>query len=109
MNAGLLRQGDILLVPVKKLPGKLKKVPRENGQIILAEGEMTGHLHAITAPEAMFLATDLDEVTGRFLEIEAEVALEHPEHDTVMLKPGNYEVRRQRSYTEAGGIDLVVD
>ncbi len=103
------RQGDILLVPVEKLPDGLTEVPREEGRIILAEGEETGHLHAIEAPEVTFLAKDLDEIEGRFLEVEAEVALTHPEHDTVTLEPGAYEVRRQREYTEAGGISVVAD
>lgn len=105
----MLRQGDILLVPVKDLPAGLKEVPRQNGRIVLAEGEVTRHFHAIEAPEATFHAESLEEIEGRFLTVEAEVALEHPEHDTVVLAPGNYEVRRQREYSEAGGINLVAD
>ena len=105
------RQGDILLVPVEKLPAELAEVPRENGRIVLAEGEATGHLHAIEDEKAMFMATDLNEIEGRFLVVEAEegVALEHPEHDTITLDPGLYEVRRQRAYDQAGGIELVAD
>jgi hypothetical protein len=104
-----LRQGDILLVPVEKLPDDLNEVPRENGKIILAEGEATGHLHAIEAPEATFLATDLAEIEGRFLAVEAAVELAHPEHSTVVVEPGVWEVRRQRSYSRAGGIEIVAD
>ena len=120
------RQGDILLVPVQKLPGDLTEVPRQDGKIILAEGEATGHLHAIHADNAMFLAEDLGSTEGRFLIVkEAEtitaaaaaaaaaagagVELTHPEHDTVSLEPGLYEVRRQRAYDQAGGIELVAD
>lgn len=112
------RQGDILLVPVAKLPDGLTEVPRESGKIILAEGEATGHLHAIEAPEATFLAKDLGSPEDRYLVIEeaeaitaeaAGVELIHPEHDTVVLEPGAYEVRRQREYGQAGGIDLVAD
>jgi hypothetical protein len=105
----VLRQGDILLVPVDAVPDGLKEVPRQKGKIVLAEGETTGHLHAIDAPEAIFKAEDLAEIEGRFLEVEAEVALTHPEHDTIQVAPGNYEVRRQREYTEAGGISVVAD
>ena len=113
-----LRQGDILLIPVEDVPEGLKEVPREKGRIVLAEGEETGHLHAIDSPEATFLATDLESIEGRFLIVEAEaitaeaaagVSLTHPEHDTVVLEPGNYEVRRQREYSEAGGIRVVAD
>jgi hypothetical protein len=106
----MLRQGDILLVPVERLPDELTEVPREGGRIVLAEGEATGHLHAIDAPEAIFLATDLADIEGRFLAVEEEeVKLEHPEHDTVTVAPGNYEVRRQREYSQAGGMEFVAD
>jgi hypothetical protein len=117
-NAAPYRQGDILLVPVDTIPAGLKKVPREKGRIVLAEGEETGHLHAIEAPEATFLAEDLESIEGRFLVVEAEaitaeasagVSLVHPEHDTITVAPGNYEVRRQREYSEAGGIRVVAD
>ena len=104
-----LRQGDILLVPVEKVPKGLNEIPRVNGRIVLAEGEATGHLHAIEAPEAIFKAEDIESIEGRFLEVEAEVALTHPEHDTIVLEPGAYEVRRQREYSEAGGIQVVAD
>lgn len=112
------RQGDILLVPVERLPDELSEVPREDGKIVLAEGEATGHLHAIEADNAMFLAEDLGSPEGRYLVVEeAEaitaaavgVELTHPEHDTITLDPGLYEVRRQRAYDQAGGIELVAD
>jgi hypothetical protein len=104
-----LRQGDILLVEVDELPKELTEVPRQGGRIVLAEGEATGHLHEIESPEAKFLASDLDEIEGRFLAVEEEVKLGHPEHDTVTVPPGNYEVRRQNEYQEAGGIRRVAD
>lgn len=109
MTTQLRRQGDILLIPVATLPEGLKEIPRDHGRIVLAEGEATGHLHAIEAPEATFLATDLAEIEGRFLAVEAEVDLTHPEHDTVTLPPGAYEVRRQREYADAGGVSYVAD
>jgi hypothetical protein len=104
-----MRQGDILLVPVEELPDGLKEVPCEDGKIVLAEGEATGHLHAIESEEATFLAIDLDDIEGRFLAVEADVELTHPEHDTIGLAPGNYEVRRQLEYGQAGGIERVAD
>lgn len=107
--SAIKRQGDILLVPVSEAPEGLREIPRRNGAIVLAEGEQTGHLHAIESTDATFLAADLDEMAERFLAVESEVALVHPEHDTVTLEPGTYRVERQRSYTQAGGIELVAD
>lgn len=117
----MLRQGDILLVPVQKVPDGLTEVPREDGKIVLAEGEATGHLHAIDDEAATFLAKDPGSPEDRYLVVDvieeaeritakaAGVELTHPEHDTVVLEPGAYEVRRQREYDEAGGIELVAD
>jgi hypothetical protein len=71
----MFRQGDVMLVPVKEIPDGLVEVPRENGRIVLAHGEATGHAHVIERErEALFLAADLDEMTQRFLRIEEEHA-----------------------------------
>ena len=43
---GLLRQGDILLVPVDGLPTGAVSVAR-TGRLVLADGEATGHAHAV--------------------------------------------------------------
>jgi hypothetical protein len=92
------RQGDVLIERIPSLPAGLKKIARENGRVILAHGEITGHAHAIAAPNAdLYSAVDSGDVT--FLEIrKAVVALQHDEHATVTLPPGSYAVRRQREY-----------
>lgn len=46
------RQGDVLIERIASLPAQLKKAARENGKIILAHGEVTGHHHAFAAAEA---------------------------------------------------------
>lgn len=40
------RQGDVLIERVSSFPAKLTPVARENGRVILAHGEVTGHAHA---------------------------------------------------------------
>ncbi len=47
MKASIIRQGDVLLVPVKSLPIGAKEIPLDKGRIVLAYGEVTGHAHAI--------------------------------------------------------------
>jgi hypothetical protein len=69
----MLRQGDVLIRPVAKVPAGLKRVPLEGGRIVLAHGEATGHAHVVDG-EALFLAADLAELEGRFLQVEAETA-----------------------------------
>lgn len=94
----MYRQGDVLLVPVDKVPKGLKQVPREQGRIVLAHGEATGHAHVLEGGEVEFLATDLEEMEGRFARVLEESELVHDEHDTITVPPGDYEVRRQREY-----------
>ena len=43
----MFRQGDVLVVPVDEIPTGLKKVPREQGRLVLAHGEATGHAHVV--------------------------------------------------------------
>ena len=94
------RQGDVLLVPVRRLRRKLTPVPRDAGRLVLAYGEITGHAHVIDAPpeEAALLT---DEQERRFLRLMTAAPLVHEEHATQIIAPGTYEVRRQREYTAA--------
>lgn len=95
----MYRQGDILIIPVASLPKQLKSVPREAGRIVLAHGEVTGHAHAIADKRASLFADP--ELAKIFLQVsgDAPVALDHDEHDTIELPPGNYRVIRQREYS----------
>lgn len=97
----MARQGDVLIIAVNKIPTNAKPVARENGRLILAHGEITGHAHVVDAPDAVFLATDLDEMADRFLKIESECQVVHDEHAPINLVPGLYRVRRQREYSPA--------
>ena len=92
----MYRQGDVLLVPVHDIPDEAKVGARENGRIILAHGEATGHAHAIADPE-----TELLENRGnRYLRVgETGATVRHEEHGPIALPPGNYRVVIQREYT----------
>ena len=51
-----IRQGDILLVRISKVKGKLCPIPRDYAQgIVLAEGEATGHFHHLLSTDARLL------------------------------------------------------
>lgn len=96
----IYRQGDVLIRRVAGIPDSTKVVPRDNGRIVLAYGEVTGHAHAIAAPptEATLLT---DEQEARFLRLVSSVDVVHEEHATITLPPGDYQVVRQREYTAA--------
>jgi hypothetical protein len=98
-NQFTARQGDVLIVAANTIPNGLKPVPRENGRVILAHGEVTGHAHAIDGDlVTLFAPADLDEMADRFLRVEQECQVVHDEHDTITLPPGDYTIRRQREY-----------
>ena len=85
------QHGDVLLNPVSEIPAGLKKVPAQSGRLILAEGEATGHAHAITEAPGVELLEGED---GRlYLRVTGpEVELSHEEHATQTVLPGEYEV-----------------
>lgn len=92
------RQGDVFVELIGNLPSGLENIARAKGRVILAHGEVTGHAHAIKDKRAALfrdpkLAAIFMQVTG-----EAPAALEHDEHDTIAIPPGNYQVIRQREY-----------
>ena len=100
------RQGDVFLEKVDMMPGSATEVPADNGEIVLAYGEVTGHKHRIRAfmdtgslPARLFDVGDM-----RFLDVQSPSALIHEEHAPVTLEPGIYKVSKfgagtQREYT----------
>ena len=93
----MYRQGDVLIVPVKSIPKSLTPVEREKGLVILAHGEVTGHAHVIKSEHAALFSDP--QLMATFMTISDEpVALEHEEHDTITIPPGDYRVIRQREY-----------
>ena len=93
----MYRQGDVLLIHIEpKDLSKMEKLPREDGRVVLAHGEATGHAHAIEASHAALFR--LDEET--ILQLEHAAILGHEEHAPITLPPGDYSVVRQRVYSE---------
>src|SRR5262245_45903403 len=95
------RQGDVLIERIAEIPVKTtRRIPGA----ILAQGEATGHHHAIDNAEAVELYEDSsgrDTQAGsvRFMRLTRESVLKHQEHAPIALPPGNYKVTRQREYT----------
>lgn len=85
------RQGDLLFIPIEKLPRKLKK-QKDN---TIALGEVTGHSHVLE--EGSVFKADGE----KYLEVPKDSKVVHQEHGPVSLPAGNYLVRRQREYKPA--------
>lgn len=90
----VVRQGDVLLVPVDSIPDAAGPVARDAGRVVLAYGEVTGHAHAITAATAGLLEAGGE----RYLRVSAPVVLAHEEHAAIAVPPGSYRVVIQREY-----------
>lgn len=97
----LIRQGDVLIVPVTTIPTNTKPVARDDGRVILAYGEVTGHAHAIVEEGVTLVTTKEAEQLRTWMLVETAdpVELYHDEHDTLLIPPGKYEIRIQREYT----------
>jgi hypothetical protein len=95
----MFRQGDVLVIPVQSMPAGLEPVAREQGRAVLAHGEATGHAHAIKSERAALFRDP--KLMAVFMHVSggAPVALEHDEHDTIEVPPGDYQVIRQREYS----------
>lgn len=98
-------QGDMALIRIDALPANLNEVAAVNGAFILAHSE-TGHNHVVMERPTVKLFSAMDEFRA-YLVVEGEPAvLEHQRsfdtHESVEIKPGIYEVRRQREYTPEG-------
>lgn len=90
----LLRQGDILLKEVDKLPTDAQPEPVSDC-VVLAHGSATGHTHAFSNEDAKVFSSG----NRRFVELQEGAKLVHEEHSTLTFSAGFYEVVRQREYS----------
>lgn len=101
-----VRQGDVLVTVCDSIPQDCKPVKRDNGQVILAYGEVTGHCHAIAEPNVALMERE----GTMYLSVTAPkgAKLTHQEHTTTTIPPGTYTVKRQREYAR-GEVRQVLD
>ena len=98
----MVRQGDVLLIRVDQVPSFADRfVGREEGRVVLAHGELTGHAHAIAAREVFLRGTVFGgpEESTRWLTVATDTAvLRHEEHGAIDIPRGTWRVVRQREY-----------
>jgi hypothetical protein len=102
-------QGDLLIRRISSLPKNAVKAKSDNGNFVVAHSE-TGHHHIVAErPNVAYFTTD-DPMISYLQVVEAtdetEVLIEHlrsfDTHESIVVSPGIYEVRRQREYTPEG-------
>ena len=102
----MFRQGDVWIEEVKSVAANVTPVARENGLLVLAHGEVTGHMHAIAEMDAeLFVEKD----GTLYLRAPSGCTVTHQEHAPITLPAGKaYRVVRQREYT-GGMVQRVLD
>ena len=91
-------QGDVNFFFRAHIPADAKV--REGRVLVL--GEATGHAHTVAEADAD-RAVIYDLGDQMFLRVtgEGSIAIEHPQHKTVVLAPDEYEIVIAREYTDA--------
>lgn len=94
-----VQHGDVLLKPISGLPEGLTKGKRRGGRLIVAEGEATGHHHAIADKAVSIWCLVKDGVEQMYLEVEADkVTITHEEHKPLEIPRGIYEIGTVKEY-----------
>ena len=105
----MIRQGDLLLVKIDSIPESAKKQKKDDGLVVLAYGEITGHMHAIAEKNVC----KLQDLETEYLEVMEEAYLRHgtkeqiqnrkeipnADHAEIKLPVGEYRIIHQREYT----------
>ena len=113
---GIVRQGDVLLKPIPAPKDELlEKAPKDKRGLVLAEGETSGHHHAIFGKGAKLMQF---KQSGTRIVVVADAGADMrvvgggsggvDRHTPIALGKGHYEVRIQKSY-EAGMARRVED
>jgi len=104
MKRPILRQGDILLVPVTTIPPDARPVAgeRRGAGLVVAHGEATGHAHVLSHGDEFVTEA------RRYVRLAVEARLFHDEHAPIEVPAGEWELRRQREYAP-GEIRTVED
>ena len=91
------RQGDVLVIEDNGSEVG-KEIKRDNGRVILAYGEVTGHAHAFSG-QNVYLYEHAKNAGEKILKVEKTSDLCHEEHSKITIPAGKYRVIIQREYS----------
>jgi hypothetical protein len=104
----VVRQGDILIILNDPAAEAGDEIPRDNGRVVLAYGEATGHAHALDERHVTLYTHKKS--ADRVLKVVGNVAyLKHDEHFKIQIPSGTHTVRRQREWTDQDEPRVVAD
>lgn len=97
-------QGDLIITRINSIPEDAKEALAVNNEHVVAHSE-TGHNHVVAAQDAQLFRPANDDMI-MYLAVHNETELRHlrsfDTHEPITIKPGNYQIRRQREYTPRG-------
>jgi hypothetical protein len=101
-------QGDFIILRIADIPSNVEPIAPDQGKIVVAHSE-TGHNHVMEAERVTAFkeagTKDVD-LYKMFLNVEAPTEINHlrsfDTHETLLVPPGKYEIRRQREYVAEG-------
>lgn len=95
-NSSLLRKETKQRLFGNQRPNKFKS----NGKVVLAEGEVSGHDHAVLdeGQVEMFYSKDVQE-SIKHLRVKGEATVKHPEHAPLTIPEGNNAVLIQSEWS----------
>lgn len=91
----LIQQGDVLMTAVEAVPQEAKKAEPRNGRYILADGEATGHAHAVEVTPAVEM---FEHGNDLYLSASKPVTVTHEEHNAITIDPGVYKIGKVLEY-----------
>jgi hypothetical protein len=91
----MYQQGDVILLSTT-IPETATKKTAKNNKYVLAEGEVTGHMHAIHDVNACELFENNNDMYLRVLN--ESTTLTHEEHHKINIPTGDYIVRIVKEY-----------
>jgi hypothetical protein len=104
------RQGDVMVIPAERIPPGAKEIADESGRVVLAEGEATGHAHALYGGRVKMFLADEGYGGGTYIDVpKGGDALKHEEHTPHHIPAGPHRVIRQVEYDLQDGVRTVAD
>lgn len=97
----LWRHGDVIIERVNDECAMGKKIEFRH-DVVLAEGEATGHAHRINSSFGACCYSDPSNDNAKLLVLIRPSDLMHEEHSKIQLPPGTYRVRIKRQYSPEG-------
>lgn len=102
-------QGDFLIMKIDNIPDGVEPMKNtDETKIVVAHSE-TGHNHVMDRTHVdAFVASNTKEVDlyEMFLSVKEPTEINHlrsfDTHETLLVPPGNYVIKRQREYTAEG-------